>query len=105
MNEEEQIRRGKEADRLLENPLLKEAFAAIRQRYRDEIEMSKPSEGKRREWSYVLLCAVKVVEGHLTSFANTGKLASVEKSEREEQEVRERELSEWDGSPDGHTEP
>lgn len=101
MNEDAQIRRGKEAGRLLSNPLLNEALTAIKQRYRDEFETSQPSESTRREWAYVLLCAVKVVETHLTSYANTGKLASSEKVSREEQQTRERKLAEWDGSPDG----
>lgn len=101
MDEEQEISRGKEAHRLLENPLLKEALEAIRKRCRQVSESSQPGQTEVREASYWLLCAVRELEMHLTNFVNTGKLASTSRAQRIDSEQRERELAEWDGSPDG----
>ena len=101
MNEETEITRGQEAARLLENDLLIEALAAIKDRCRTKSELSLPSQPEVREAAYWLMRAAVELETHLTTFATTGKLASIAKSEREAQELRERELNEWDGSASG----
>lgn len=103
MDEETEIHRGNDARNLLQNPLLVEAFAAIKARQHKAIEDSLLSGGERREHAYLIIMAVKEVEAHLTSYVTTGKMASKARSEREEIEERERELAEWDGSPDGPT--
>ena len=105
MDEGTEIARGNNAKRLLENTLLKEALEAVKKRCRDTAENSQPSQVDVREASYWLLCAVKELEGHLTSFVNTGKLASYAQAQRIETSVRERRLAEWDGSPDGQPRP
>jgi hypothetical protein len=101
MDEELEITRGKDSHRLLENPLLKEALEAIKSRTRKKVEDSLPSQKEVREGAYWLLCAVKELEAHLTSFVNTGKLASTAQAQRIDIAVREREIAESDGSPDG----
>ena len=103
MDEEVEISRGKDAYRLLENPLLKEVLETIRERYLDDIERSDLSRQDVREEAFRMLCAVRVIKNHLTSFVNTGKLASHAQLQRIEANARERRLSEWDGSPDGRT--
>lgn len=100
MDEEQEIQRGKDAHRLLENPLLVEALEAIRSRCRQKSETSQPSQPQVREAAYWLLCATKELEAHLTSFMTTGKLASTAKDTRDEVVERERELNKWDGSAD-----
>ena len=101
MDEGVEIARGNNAHRLLENPLLKEVLESIRQRYLDDIERSDLSRPDVREEAFRMLCAVRVFKNHLTSFVNTGKLASTAQATRMEAELRERRLAEWDGSPDG----
>jgi hypothetical protein len=101
MDESVEISRGKSSHQLLENPLLQEALAAIKERCRVKTEQSLPSQSDVREGAYWLLCAVKELESHLTNFVNTGKLASTAQAQRIDTEKRERELAEWDGSPDG----
>jgi hypothetical protein len=103
MDESVEISRGQEAKRILENPLLVEALEAVRERCRSLSERSLPSQKDVREGAYYLLAATNELERHLTSFATTGKLAAVAQDQREEQKLRERKLSEWDGSPDGPT--
>jgi hypothetical protein len=101
MEESLEISRGKSSHQILENPLLQEALAAIKERCRKKSENSLPSQPEVREGAYWLMCAVKELEAHLTNFVNTGKLASTAQAQRVEKEQRERELAEWDGSPDG----
>jgi hypothetical protein len=101
MDETLEISRGKNAARLLEDPLFVEALEAIKARCRKKSEDSLPSQGNVREAAYWLMSATKELESHLTSFMNTGKMATVAKETREGQELQERRLTEWDGSPDG----
>jgi hypothetical protein len=101
MDEDLEILRGRSAEQLLGNDLLKEALEAIKEHTRKKSEASLPSQREVREGAYWLMCAVKELETHLTSFVTTGKMASITKSEREERDLREREIAESDGSPDG----
>lgn len=101
MDESVEISRGKNALRLLENPLLVEALEAIESRFRNKYENTLLSQHDLREEAYRMLCAVKELRQHLTSFVTTGKMATVAQEQREEIELRERKLAEWDGSPDG----
>lgn len=100
MDEAVEISRGKNAHNLLENPLLQEALAAIKERCRRKTEESLPSQPEVREGAYWLMCAVRELESHLTNFVNTGKLASSAQEQRIEKDTRERKIAEWDGSPD-----
>jgi hypothetical protein len=101
MDEDVEITRGQNAARLLENELLNEALNGIESFFEDAWKNSKLSQSNIREESYRMLCVSKDFRQHLTTFVTTGKLASVAKIEREEQEVKERNVSESDGSPDG----
>jgi hypothetical protein len=100
-NEDQEITRGNNAAALLGNPLLQEAFEAIKQRQRNAIENSQFSAAPLREAAYRMLCAVKEVETHLTTFVNTGKMAAVARAARDDAEDRERRIDAWDGSADG----
>lgn len=102
-DEEQEIVRSNEANALLGNKLLNEALEAIAQRYRDDYENSQLSQRELREEAFRMLSTVKLFRQHLTHFVETGKMASVTRAQRQASERAERELSEWDGSPDGHT--
>jgi len=101
MDENLEIIRANEAKRLLENSLLNEALDAIEEKFEASWKDSKLTQVTLREEAFRMLSAVKEVRAHLTNFVNTGKLASAAKEQREEAAVRERNVSEWDGSPDG----
>jgi signal transduction protein with GAF and PtsI domain len=102
-DEEVEISRGNSAASLMKNPLLIEALDEIEQHFRDSIENSALSRSDVREEAYHMLCAAKVFRKHLTHHIETGKMATLAFAQREEQEAREREHAEWDGSPDGRT--
>lgn len=75
MTEDEEVRRGYEAQRLLENPLFIEAFKTI------ELELltawhespAKDETGRERLW--VMTNLLNRVESHVKSVALTGELA------------------------------
>ncbi|GAF78987.1 unnamed protein product [marine sediment metagenome] len=102
-DEEVEISRGNSAASLLQNTLLIEALDSIEQHFREAIENSALSRSDVREEAYHMLCASKVFRKHLTHHIETGKMASVAFAQREDQETRERDHREWDGSPDGRT--
>jgi DNA-binding TFAR19-related protein (PDSD5 family) len=101
MDEHLEITRGNDATLLLGNSLLNEALDAIEKRYENSWKSSGLSQIKLREEAFRMLCTVEEFRKHLTNFVNTGKLASVAQTDRIDQQIRERDLAEWDGSPDG----
>lgn len=76
MKPTEEIQRGRECAQLLDNPLLKEAFTAIRDNAMRRIKTSGLGEQREREELWFLLRALDLVETHLTQVVTTGKLAT-----------------------------
>lgn len=81
MEPDEEIRRGNEAERLLREPLLLEAFEKIEQACLAEWKNAptRDTEGRERIWTMVKL--LERVKAHLTAVAQTGRLASAKVAE------------------------
>jgi len=80
------IRRGDQASRLLQDPVLAGAFAEIRQdAYRMWLD-SQPSENVRREELYRIIQALELVRGKLRAYRGAARLKV---AEREQEEARE----------------
>lgn len=73
MSPEQEYSRGLVAERVLTEPLLKEAFAAIEQAITDEWRSSKDAARRDRLW--VELHALTRVKSHLQDALNSGKIA------------------------------
>jgi hypothetical protein len=103
MDEQVEIHRGKQAQSLLQNELMVEAFTAIEEKYSAIFRSSLPTQHDVREHAYTMLYAAKEFRQLLTHFLETGKMASTAQEERMAMELREHRLNAWDGSPDGIT--
>ena len=90
MNEEE-IRRGREAKRLLEHPLIVETLDLMEEHYMRTFRHSKPSDSVLREEAHRTLCVLDMFKRQLTSIADSGKLAVKAEQDRLDNE-KEREL-------------
>jgi hypothetical protein len=77
-----EVERGRQANELLENPLIKEAFETIRSRYMSEWENSpaRDSAGREKIWTY--LKQLEAVKAHLSEVVTTGKMAQMEQEQR-----------------------
>jgi ribosomal protein S15P/S13E len=71
-----EVQRGNDAMRILEEPLLVEAFNVIKQRYMDEWEKSPARDIEGREKLWLMLKQLENVRNHLKTAMETGKLAS-----------------------------
>lgn len=80
-----EIRRGVEAERLLSEPLLLEAFATIEQEFTDAWKASPARDPEGREKLYLSLKLLARLKAHIESVATTGKMAkkSLSQSARE----------------------
>lgn len=85
LREEEEIRRGREARAVLENPLVRGALTAIRDHALKEIIDSDPANAAGREVSYRLMRTAMTFEKLLTRFVETGSLAEVQRDIRDHQ--------------------
>lgn len=78
MSLEAERRRGEEARRLLDDPLLSEAFATVEARLRSQWEASAEGETARRERLWLMVRLLGHVRGVLTETAETGRLADLQ---------------------------
>ena len=75
MTDSEMAQRGEEAKRLLDNPLLKEAFATLEQEYTQAWKQTKASDEVAREKLWMALNQLSKVQTQLHSVIQTGKVA------------------------------
>lgn len=75
MTEEEEARRGREAELLLENPLFVEAFATIAQEYEQAWRDSPSRDEKGREKLWLMVKLLDRVKVHVQQVAFTGQMA------------------------------
>lgn len=75
MEIEQEVRRGAEAERLLAEPLLIEAFATIEQEFTDAWKASPARDEAGRQSIWLSLKLLHRVKAHLESVVDTGKLA------------------------------
>ena len=74
----EELRRAEEAKRLLDNPLFKEAFKTIREELIKHLLNTRVAEEMERDRLYITIKALDLVEQHIQSVLETGKLAENE---------------------------
>jgi hypothetical protein len=72
---EEIVRRGEEAERLLNHDLLKEAFDGVAAQITNQWATTSPAEVQAREKLYLKLQVVQEVREHLRITAEHGKFA------------------------------
>lgn len=77
--------RARQAQRLLDDPLLKEAFEAAEAEYIKQWRSSPVRDTEGREHLYVMLRSLERVKGHLESLAATGKLIDAQREQQKEQ--------------------
>lgn len=75
-------RRGEQARRLLEEPLLVEAFATVQAGLRQQWEASGDGATEARERLWLMLKLLGRVHGLLTEALETGRLAETQLTER-----------------------
>jgi len=71
----EEVRRGQDAQRLTEDPLYKEAFITTKEHLIDMLLQTKISEEVERDRIYVTIKSLDLVDQHIQSVLETGKLA------------------------------
>ena len=77
----EELRRADEAKRLLDNPLFKEAFSTIREELIKHLLNTRVAEELERDRLYITIKALDLVQQHIQSVLETGKLAEKEQGE------------------------
>jgi hypothetical protein len=75
MTREEEFRRGERARRLLDDPLLQEAFASVESALREAWVATADDAAAERERIWLMLKLLGRVRGHLTAALETGRLA------------------------------
>jgi CTP:phosphocholine cytidylyltransferase-like protein len=75
---EKQIQQGQKAKRLLDDPLLKEAFEYLSEQYKSEIFNTSYNDHDQRQVLWMAYNMLDKIKGHLVSVMETGKLASSE---------------------------
>ena len=73
---EKQIREGKRAAQLLDDPLLKQAFEDLLETYKQEIFNTNFADDNRRRSLWMAYNMVDKIRGHLQTIMESGKLAS-----------------------------
>ena len=71
----EEIRRGQDAERLVNDPLYKEAFVETKQHLIDMLLQTKISEEIERDRIYITIKSLDLIDQHIKSVLATGKLA------------------------------
>ena len=77
----EEVRRADDARQLLDNPLFKEAFATIRKELIEHLLNTRVAEEVERDRLYITIKALDLVEQHIKSVFETGKLAEREQED------------------------
>jgi hypothetical protein len=78
MDKETQIRQGKRAEQLLNDPLLKTAFEDLLEIYKQEMFNTKFADNDKRTHLWVAYNLVEKIRGHLQSIMSSGKLTQQE---------------------------
>lgn len=78
MTDEEKILRGQEAQQLLNNPLLREAFEKIRERLEERRLHAKPTELELCADAIRVEQLLRALEREIRNYVDTGKMADFE---------------------------
>lgn len=85
---QQQVLRGDNAKRLLEDPLLVEAFVAVREDLNAKMFNTLPSQSAERETLYLCALMLAKVKYEIEHHVNTGNLAKATLAERAKRVVR-----------------
>ena len=72
---ETQLRRGKRAQALLDDPLLKQAFEDLLETYKDQIFNTNFADDDQRKSLWMAYNMLDKIRGHLQTIMESGKLA------------------------------
>lgn len=75
MTKDEDIRRAEQAARILDDPLIQEVLASMREDFTDQWRNSRPDDVEAREGAYRMLRCVDRFEEKLITLVNSGKIA------------------------------
>lgn len=75
MTRDQESRRGEQAKRLLDDPLLQEAFATVETGLRDAWSATSDEAAAERERLWLMLKLLGRVRAHVTAVLETGRLA------------------------------
>lgn len=76
MNQDDEIKRGREARQLLEHPLLNEAFTTLDSEIATSWKSSPARDAEGREKLYLMQALLTRIHLHLNSIMETGMLAA-----------------------------
>jgi hypothetical protein len=82
MTPEQEAQRGQDAKRLLDDPLLKEAFDAIEQEFVDQWKKAPVRDVEGREKLWLMLQLLNKVHSHLEAVMASGRLAEATLAQR-----------------------
>lgn len=85
---QQQVMRGDNAKRLLEDPLLVEAFLAVREDLKSKLFNTLPSQAAEREKLYLCARLLEMVEQEITHHVQTGQIAKASLAERVKGTIR-----------------
>ena len=91
MTEEQEIRRGEDASRILNEPVFKDSMEKIKKTILDQWGATGAQKTEEREWLWHHYQAALRFEEILTSVMNTGKMSALKKTET----VREKAMRIW----------
>ena len=77
-NKEKQVRQGKRAEQLLNDPLVQTAFEDLLKIYKQEIFNTSFADDEKRRYLWVADNMVDKIKGHLQSVMESGKLTQQE---------------------------
>ena len=77
-NKEKQVRQGKRAEQLLNDPLVQTAFEDLLKIYKQEIFNTSFADDEKRRYLWVAYNMVDKIRGHLHSIIASGKLTQQE---------------------------
>ena len=86
-NETAELQRAREAEMLLNNPMLMAAIEAIEAHFTKDWYGTKIDEREARETAYMMLKTVGLFRHLLTEHLTTGKLAAAQKDARDVQQA------------------
>lgn len=76
MDKRNRVQRGKDAERVVMDPVLLEAFADLEQQYTNEWKSSKVDDMVNREQAYARVTALTDLKRQLQSYVDDAKIAS-----------------------------
>jgi len=77
----EEIRRGEQAQRILDDPLYKESVSLIRENLLNELTQTQVRDNEGREFLYLLIRSLDTIQIHLQSVLETGQMATMKEGE------------------------